>query len=226
MAPDHPAQAYAALPVRRLVEELGRAVRGEVGGAEADAVYTAFYLRYYFYLMAVAKRALALAYSPDEQLEIVRDVLVAFYRGCDKFVFAPAPSNTDSENLLKAYLGRIAQRRAWKVAAFRRQFQAVDPDVLDRIAGTPSTVLRFSPEAEPAPSERSPRHAAIREWYCALSPRDQDVLHAGFIDYPFQRRMPKGLPERLARKHGVSTSALRHLKERLRREFYTKFGPP
>lgn len=205
---DHPAQAYGALSARELLRFVQEA-SGRLDHPETQVVYTAFYHRYYRYLMTVVTNKLGFVRDENAIREIVHDALAAFFRRCGKFDLSRAKDDVGVDRLVRVYLARLAKWKAENARSFERSFSrdGDDGEFLERMT---------IPEQTDSVPGRDVR--AVTEWIESLRPVDQDVLRAYFLDDVAGRksdRLPSGVAEEIARRHGVTTSAIRHIKRKL-----------
>ncbi len=224
---DHPAQVYAALPTRELVNLVQRA-SGDRTAIASQAVFQAFYYKYFNYLAAVVSNSLGFLHDRDGIQEIVHDALVAFFQASSKFDLGFAPDDVGCDRLVRSYLGRLAKWKANHARSFQKSFGAhvLDLEELDACmnesihAGAPVSALRDEQRAD------DPRIERVRRWFETLRDVEQDILRTYFLDdHSGQKssRLPGGVARRLAEKHRVTTSNIRHLKLKLRRQLHDNF---
>lgn len=227
VSPGHPAQAIARLPVRLLVAQLQRAAARECTDQEYEAIYTAFYHRYHSDLLRLVSRALRFAYTRDEAREVTHDALLGFFLNCRNFVVQPDWDDTRCESALRSYLGKIAWCRAKGVVRFRAAMTGADHEKLDWFESA-RLLCAGSLTGPGEPLEEDPRLTAVSEWLDALTEKERDVVIGYFIEHAPGRltsgRLPSGVARRLSEKYGVDPSTLRHLKQKLRRDFLRKFA--
>ena len=227
---DHPAQRFAALPARELVA-LAQGASGDRTGARSQAIFTALYYRYYPYLSRVVSNALGFIYDRDAIQEIVNDALAAFFRASGKFQLGLAGDEAGCERLVRSYLARLARWKASHARSFQKSFGA---DVLDleELDARLNQLARFgAPAAAEAAGDPAgdPRAERVARWLDALRAVERDVVQTYFFDDHAGRkstRLPDGVARRLAEKHGVTTSNIRHLKRKLQQQLRANFRAP
>lgn len=223
----HPAQAYAALPIQELLAAVQRAGSDRTA-AGSQAVFAALYYRYYAYLFTVVSNSLGFICDRDGIQEIVDDALAAFFRASDKFRFATAPDEANYDRQVRSYLGQLARWKAGRARSFQKSFGA-DAIDLDELDARLNDCARFgqpgAEDAAAAPAD-DPRIEHMTSWLESLREIERDVLRTYFLDDHAGRkssRLPGGVALRLAQKHGVTPSNIRHLKLKLARQMREHF---
>lgn len=195
----------------------------EPDGRRAEIMYSAFYYRYRPYLCTVVGNALGFLHDANGVDEVVNDALLGFYHKRGRFYVEAAADDVKYDQRLRSYLGRLARWRAGHARDFQKSFgaDAVDLAELDRLT---SRQARLQRDEEP-PAE-DPRVLRVERWLLTLREVERDVLSTYFFDDHRGRkssRLPSGVAFRLAAKHGVTTSNIRHLKLKLQAELRAQF---
>ena len=223
----HPAQAYAALPIQELIAAVQRA-RADRTAAGTQAVFASLYYRYFPYLFTVVSNSLGFIYDRDGIQEIVDDALAAFFRASGQFRFESTADEAGCDRQVRSYLGRLARWKASRARSFQKSFGA-DVIDLDELDARLNDGARFgAPGADEAAAEPAddPRVARMSQWLESLREVERDVLRTYFLDDHAGRkssRLPGGVAQRLAHKHGVTPSNIRHLKLKLQRKLREHF---
>lgn len=222
LPPDHPAQAYAGLPAPDLVRHVHQA-SADLDAPSAQIVFTAFYHRYFRYLMTVVGNSLQLVRDPSAIQEIVDDALAAFFRTSAKFDLSHARDPAGCDLLVRTYLGRLAKWKANHARSFQNSFSASVPD----IAAIEAHLQANTNEGQ---GESSPPASSVEQvtlWLASLPERDCDVIRTYFLDdHPGQKsgRLPDGVATDLAERHGTTPENIRQIKRRLILEIRTRFA--
>lgn len=216
---DHPAQVFAALSARELVALVQQAST-RIGQPETQVVFTAFYHRYYAYLMTVVSNRLTMVRDDHALREIVHDVLVAFFRKVSAFDLSRAADDDGLDRLVRSYLARLARWKSDDARSFQAGFarDTIDPTEWERHVAVAS-------DAEEG--EATTLQQAVAEWLSGLRPVEDDVHRAYYLDDQAGRkseRLPGGVAAELAERHGLTTSAIRHIKLKLLREARERFA--
>lgn len=223
----HPAQAYAALPIQELITAVQRA-RADRTAAGTQAVFAALYHKYYPYLFTVVSNSLGFIYDRDGIQEIVDDALAAFFRANGQFRFESAADEAGCDRQVRSYLGRLARWKASRARSFQKSFgaDAIDLDKLDERLHDGARFGAPAPDEAAAEPADDPRAARMSQWLESLREVERDVLRTYFLDDHAGRkssRLPGGVAQRLADKHGVTPSNIRHLKLKLQRKLREHF---
>jgi len=223
----HPAQAYAALPIRELIAAVQRAGADRTA-AGTQAVFAALYFRYFPYLFTVVSNSLGFIHDRDGIQEIVDDALAAFFRASGQFRFESAPDEAGCDRQVRSYLGRLARWKASRARSFQRSFGAdvIDLAELDERWHEDARFGAPAADEDAAEPADDPRTGRITQWLESLREMERDVLRTYFLDDHAGRkssRLPGGVALRLAQKHGVTPSNIRHLKRKLQRQLREHF---
>jgi RNA polymerase sigma factor (sigma-70 family) len=225
---DHPAQAYATLPARELVR-LVQYAGDHPHHPETQVIFTAFYHRYGPYLVSVVARQLGPLHDRSGLQEVVHDAFLDFFAKSRRFDPDLTTDDTVCDQNLRSYLAKLANWKAGDARSFQQSIgaHATEHETLDarlnspHQSGAPETA-RIEPAA--MQTERARR---VAEWIGTLPPREEDILRTYVLDdNPGQKsgRLPEGVARALAKKYGVTTSNIRHLKLKLFREFRQQFA--
>lgn len=224
---DHPAQVFAALSARELVK-LVQGANQNPHAPEAQLVLTAFYHRYGPNLVAVVGRVLGPLCDRSSLQEVVHDTFLHFFQRSAEFDPERAPDDDACDHNLRAYLAQLATWKARDSAAFHRSLgaDAVDGATLDHHANR--TLLAGAPDAvrtDPLASSTE-RISRVAEWLASLDDMEAEVLRTYYLDDHLGQksdRLPVGVAQKIAAQYGVTTSAIRHVKLKLVRQFREKF---
>lgn len=225
---DHPAQTLAALPASDLIARVQAAGRESLTHPQSQVVFAALYYRYAPYLRRVVRHALGFVHDRDAVQEIVDDALAAFFRASGKFQLARARDDTGCDHLVRAYLAQLARWKTSRASSFQRSFgtDVLDLEELDRRLSALAHPGRADDDADPIDD---PRAARVTHWFESLREVERDVVRTYFYDDHAGRksdRLPDGVAQALAAKHGVTPSNIRHLKRKLQRQLRADFRAP
>lgn len=226
---DHPSQSYAAQPAKELLN-LVQIAGTQLDDPLAQTIYTAFYYRYYAYLYTVVSNSLGFVYDRDAQQEIIDDALAAFFRASHKLVLPEGVSDESCDQIIRAYLGKLAKWKASDARSFQAAFGRVviDADELETRLNAEARVAcaAHHESAERIAAVDDPRVNAVREWMESLREIERDVVCTYFIDtHAGQKssRLPDGVADLLAKKHHTTKSNIRHLKAKMETLVWKKF---
>jgi hypothetical protein len=213
---------FAALPSLELLGHVPWAT-AHPGDPVALRFAAAFFERYRHPVTRRIAVQFGFRVDPVTVHSAVHDAFLRFFRldGAPArgipFDVARARTNEECDAMVIAYLLRGAGWRTLDAQrlASARQESAVDPSVLDdRSASDEPTV-----ESATALRLRS----LVADWIATLSPRDEDVLRAYFLDdHAGQKgdRLPPAVVKALTAKYRIGAPALRQIKARLKRELH------
>lgn len=227
LPPDHPAQAYGGLSAPELLQFVQLAGPNRTH-PETQVIFTAFYHRYFRYLMTVVANSLGFIHDRDGLREIVDDTLAAFFRASDRFDMKRATDASGCDQLIRSYLGCLARWKASDARSFQKSFgsDTVDATALEMHVNEASRV-GVPDTAKTELAVTNPRNlAAVTTWMAALREIERDVLQTYFLDdQPGWKssRLPDGVAEQLAARHQTTPSNLRHLKRKLLQQMREQF---
>lgn len=202
--------AWAAAPARALVTAVKSACQRQLDQA-ASTVLTGFYERYSRYVLKVANSVLGVEADPAVITEVVHDTFMAFWEHADKFDVDRTPTDETCDANVRTYLARRARWIAGNRRALERSCVTVPVETAVLARHIAETVETETPDV-------SVECRRTAEWLATLTPREQDVLRAYFVDcHSGQKseRLPEHVVQRLCQDHGVTPSALRHMKRKL-----------
>lgn len=211
---------FAALPSLELLGHVPWAT-AHPGDPIALRFAAAFFERYRHPVTRMIAVQFGFRVDPVTVHSAVHDAFLRFFRldGAPArgipFDVTQARTSEECDALVIAYLLRGAGWRTLDAQrlASARQESAVDPSVLDDRPATEEQTV------ESASTLRL--RSLVADWIATLSPRDEDVLRAYFIDgHAGQKgdRLPPPVVNALATKYRIGASALRQIKARLKRE--------
>jgi hypothetical protein len=226
---DHPAQELGRLTPSKLLAKIQEAQHHR-DHPRTQVVFMAFYHRYYAYLVKVVSNALVVVQINDRDCiqEIVDDALAAFFRASVK-CRVPATADEDvADRIIRSYIGRLAKWKAFDALSFQLAFGKgnLDLEEIDEYVAKQAEcgVRDWAKKESEAPDERVV--TAIAAWMATLKSVQQDVLRTYFLDDHLGRksgRLPGGIAQLLAKKHNVTTSAIRYMKINLKQEMRNRF---
>ncbi len=228
-APELWSSDFGQLSARDQLALLKRASAGNQSSA-SEQVFRAYYRSYRPYLLHVVSRAFGSLSSSGEIDDIVHDALVAFYlTAVKKFALDCSWDDATCGLKLRAYLGRIARNRANEPIRFQSFFGTRRLDASPAPMDAPWDAV--APASTPEPMTAAERlRQRVRDWVDSLGPRDREVIECYYYQVHFRQnssaRIPDGSAEALARKHRVTTSAIRHAKRKLIAELKAKLTEP
>jgi len=222
-APPPPDLDFAALPSLELLGHVPWAT-AHPGDPVALRFAAAFFERYRHPVTRMIAVQFGFRVDPATVHSAVHDAFLRFFRldgapargiRAIPFDVTRASTNEECDALTIAYLLRGAGWRTLDAQrlATARQESTVDPSVLDR---------RSAPEESMVENATALRlRSLVADWIATLSPRDEDVLRAYFLDdHAGQKgdRLPPAVVKVLTTKYQIGASALRQVKARLKRE--------
>jgi len=177
--------------------------------AAAKEAWAEFYERHAEYLHAVCWNAYGTLLHGDTSVaDLVADTFRRAFERAGQFVCDLTGDEDDVRRLVRAWLGRIAQRLAQDVlrGRARLKLQHFEPEIWDRI-----------PAADAAVDPADPRVERVREALDQLNDREQLVIRVTFQWYRSgqeHQRLPNDVADELAATLRTTPENLRQIRRR------------